>query len=182
MKSHMQTFLRRAVVAGSVAALLGTVAGPASAGESRRKPAKYDNHSFCGRYVATYEALYNASTTIPPSEPLLGLEAAVIEADGKGNIKAGELTENALGPGPVPDSCTITGNRAYTVGDSPLGAHGYVSFDPQYTCYGSTCDPGTGLCTRRWEEPSLGQEPTNLIFARAVKNCCQVLAEIGRVA
>ena len=147
MKFRIRTFLRRAVVAGSVAALLGTVVGPASAGHSRSKPGKYGKHSFCGRYVATYEALYNASTTIPPSEPLVGLEAGVIEADGKGNIKEGELTENALGAGPVPDACTITGNQTYTVGDSPLGAHGYVSFDPQYTCYGSTCDPGTGLCT-----------------------------------
>ncbi|MGO9601786.1 MAG: hypothetical protein ACLQAT_00005 [Candidatus Binataceae bacterium] len=97
--------------------------------------------------MATYEALENPSTTIPPSEPLVGLEAAVIEVDGKGNIKEGELTENQLGPGPVPDACTITGNQTYTVGDSPLGAHGFVSFDPQYTCYGSTCDRGTGLCT-----------------------------------
>ena len=87
MKSRIQTFVKRAVLAGSVAALLGTVLGPASAGESRRKPRKYDNHSFCGRYVATYEALENPSTTIPPSEPLVGLEAAVIEVDGKGNIK-----------------------------------------------------------------------------------------------
>ena len=147
MKSHMRTFFGRAVVAVSVAALLGTVVGPAFAAQSRRKPSKYSKRSFCGRYVATYSALYNPSTSIPPSEPVVGLEAAVIEADGKGNIKEGELTENQLGAGPVPDACTITGNETYTVGDSPLGARGYVSFDPQYTCYGSTCDPRTGLCT-----------------------------------
>src|SRR6202030_1361548 len=67
----------------------------------------------------------------------------------------GELTQNALGPGGTPQLCSITGAKTYTVGTSPQGEPGYISMNPQYSCFGSTCSAGT--CT--FSNTSYGSGP-----------------------
>lgn len=146
MRSRFFTTVGCAVAMGFVAVLL---LGSSSASADGWLSTKFSQRSFCGRYVSSYTGLYQPSTAAPGSitEGVWALEAAVLTVDGKGNIKDGELTQNALGPAGSPQMCSITGNETYTVGSSPQGEPGYVSMNPQYTCFGSTCNTTTGLCT-----------------------------------
>src|ERR1700722_3350204 len=138
--------------ASTVATLLMVVgvAGSAFAGS---KPSlqsvsgpRFSTASFCGRYVSSYTAIYQTTAGTPTTltTPLSALEAAVITADGKGYIVDGELTQNA--PANAPQVCNITGDQTYSVGASPLGEYGYLSFNPTFTCTGYDSCPA-GVCS-----------------------------------
>lgn len=106
--------------------------------------------SFCGRYVISYTGIYISATdpvtglSTNSSAPLSALEAAVITADGKGNIVGGEFIQNA--PTNTPQACSINSGQTYTVDSSPLGETGYLSMTPTYTCTGYDACPN-GNCT-----------------------------------
>ncbi len=142
--------LSKALAAAIVLAALvfGSLAPVSSSAFAAQHGPQFSTASFCGRYVSSYTAIYQPTAGLPKdlTTPLSALEAAVITADGRGNIIDGEFTQNA--PANPPQACTITANKTYTVGTSPLGESGYLSFNPTYTCTGydpTSCT--TGTCT-----------------------------------
>ncbi len=129
----------------SVALILGLSVAISASALANAKPKTFSNASFCGRYVSSYTGIYQPTAGGPPfATPLSALEAAVITADGKGNITDGELTQNA--PPNAPQACAITGSETYTVGTSTLGESGYLTMNPAYTCTGYDSCP-LGICT-----------------------------------
>ena len=71
----------------SVALILGSSVAISASALANAKPKTFSNASFCGRYVSSYTGIYQPTAGGPPfATPLSALEAAVITADGKGNI------------------------------------------------------------------------------------------------
>jgi hypothetical protein len=134
MKKRTGYLARWAVAAISgFGLLLLAGSGPAFAG--------FDNHTFNGRYVASYHG-FDASITGTVSEPnppaIPYAVSGAMYSDGNGHI-SGFLNEDYGSPGTgAAATCSISGN--YSVGAPPLGSTmGFVTLNLTSSCQTVTC-------------------------------------------
>ena len=108
--------------------------------------AAFNQHTFNGRYTASYHA-FDASITGTVSEPnppaIPYAVSGAMFSDGKGNV-SGFLDEDYGAPGTgAAATCSISGS--YTVGTPPLGSTmGFVTINLTSSCKTVTC---TGTVT-----------------------------------
>jgi len=107
--------------------------------------AAFNNHTFSGRYVASYRA-FDASITGTVSEPnppaIPYAVSGAMFSDGNGNI-SGFLNEDYGSPGTgAASSCSVSGS--YTVGTAPVGPMGgFITINLTSSCKTVTCSGTT---------------------------------------
>lgn len=100
-----------------------------------------NQHTFHGRYTASYHA-FDASITSDPAEPnppaIPYAVSGAMYSDGRGNV-SGFLNEDYGSPGTgAASTCSISGS--YTVGAPPLGpAMGFVTINLTSSCQAVVC-------------------------------------------